>query len=769
MLFLVAFIGIALMRVSALLPFPERTWMHDPKADPAQRAQELLAKMTEKEKVHYLHGSGSGYIGNVEANSRLGIPALKLNDGPQGFRDNAHEGTTTSWPCALCIGASWDTQLANKWGSAMGIEFYQKGANVQLGPGMCIARVPRNGRNFEYISGEDPFLGYTMVQPVIKGIQSRGVVANAKHYVNNNQETHRTTVSSVVDERTEFEIYLPPFEGAVVADVGSVMCSYNKINGVWACENNVTLGYLKDDLGFKGWVMSDWGATHSSSVNQGLDQEMPGSAFMGDKQLQDMLANNKTTIDKINDSVLRILTPLFAVGVFDNPTQGTLDANVTSVAHNTLARELAAAGAVLVKNDDNTLPLKKGSGLKVAVIGPQAANPVVHGGGSGQVVPYYTSSPLDAVREKLGLAPLTPGTANCSDAHWVQDTDFFNTDSQTSKSAKDITACCELCADRIGCNAFSLADGTCWMKGDAKNPTHHEGITSGMITRTSGPGNAECDPTGAYCVYYAQGGDEASQAAAKADVALVFAYTTSSEGGDRGSLSLNDGGDDLISLVAKANPNTVAVVVTPGALLTPWSDAVKSVLVNFMPGQEYGHAVADVLFGDVNPSGKLPLTFPNIENEVQFTDAMWPGVDLVSTYSEKLEVGYRWYDAHQVIPKFAFGHGLSYTSFTYRGLKGDKDSFQVSITNSGKVAGSEVVQLYLEFPSSAGEPPMQLKGMQKVSIPAGSSRDVSFAMNDRSYSTWDVSSHGWKVAHGDFKVHVGSSSRDIRVSTTVTV
>jgi len=296
-------------------------------ASPEERARDLLNKMTLEEKTHYLHGSGSGYVGNVAANDRLGIPALKLNDGPQGFRDNDHLGTTTAFPCGLSIAASLDEDAASTWGVAMVQEFYQKDANVQLGPGMCVARVPRNGRNFEYLSGEDPYLGSRMVGPAIEGIQSQGVVANAKHYVNNNQETDRTTDTAVLSERTEFEMYLPPFEAAVNANVGSIMCSYNKIAieefqqapGYWSCENNQTLNtYLREHLGFKGFVMSDWGATHSMSINQGLDQEMPGNDFMSDENLQAAVKNGTVSEETIDQSVLRILTPLFQVGVFDN-------------------------------------------------------------------------------------------------------------------------------------------------------------------------------------------------------------------------------------------------------------------------------------------------------------------------------------------------------------------------------------------------------------------------------------------------------------------
>eukprot|EP00759_Apiculatamorpha_spiralis_P017422 PhF_6_TR2342/c0_g1_i1/m.4190/K05349/bglX; beta-glucosidase len=269
-----------------------------PPPPPEQRAKDMLARMTLEEKVTMLHGPNQiwpvecttsplcNYTGNVAPNARLGIPAIKMNDGPQGFRDSTFPGTTTAWPSGLSIAASWDVDLMFQWGSAMGKEFYLKGANVQLGPGVCLARVPQNGRNFEYLSGEDPFLGYTLVKPVIHGIQSQGVIANAKHYVLNNEETNRGSISEVADERTRFEMYYQPFIGAVEANVGSFMCSYNKINSVWSCENNGTLMTdLKERIGFKGFVMSDWGATHSTSIEQGLDMEMPGAGFMGQSLL----------------------------------------------------------------------------------------------------------------------------------------------------------------------------------------------------------------------------------------------------------------------------------------------------------------------------------------------------------------------------------------------------------------------------------------------------------------------------------------------------
>lgn len=279
---------ISLVIVLALLGFCASTstkpWMRK-SLSPAERAQTLLSAMTTEEKLAMLHGSsGSSYVGYVPGNDRLGIPALKLQDGPQGVRDDQHPGTSTCWPATLSMGATWDKDLVYKWGKAMAKEFYGKGANVLLGPGLNLARVPVNGRNFEYMSGGDPFLGYSLVQPVVQGIQSEPMIANAKHWINNNQESDRSEVSANDDERTRHELYYPPFLGAIEAGVGSFMCSYNKINNVWSCENNETLNIdLKNHLHFNGWVMSDWGATHSVSIDKGLDQEMPGK---GDSHLQ---------------------------------------------------------------------------------------------------------------------------------------------------------------------------------------------------------------------------------------------------------------------------------------------------------------------------------------------------------------------------------------------------------------------------------------------------------------------------------------------------
>lgn len=642
---------------------------------PAEKAKAMVAKMTLEEKVVMLHGlKHKTYTGNTPENKRLGIPPLNLNDGPQGFR----EGGSTCWPAAITVAATFDTPIAKQWGEGMGQEFYDKGANVQLGPGLCLARVPINGRNFEYLSGEDPFLGYRMVHNVIIGIQSRNVIANAKHWVNNNQETNRQRDNAVVDERTRFEMYYPPFEGAIEAGLGSVMCSYNKINGRWSCENNGTLHTdLKTRLGFKGWVMSDWGATHSTSIMEGLDQEMPHGTYMGDPLIAMVKAGN-ITMAKIDESVIRILTPMYAIGIFDHAEQwvnaSAHGADVTSAAHSRLARHVASAGTVLLKNN-GILPLRPNA--KVALLGHQAVNPTVYGQGSGHVTPTYVINPLDGINERLSKNATTGDESDISAA---------------AKVAKD------------------------------------------------------------------------------ADLAIVFVGTVSGEGHDRANLSFPEDQEALVNATIKAQPHTIVVCFNPGAVLMPWAKDAAAVLTMFMPGLEAGHSLADILFGIVNPSGRLPLSLPNIENEVQFTPAMYPGVDGKSEYSEKLLVGYRWYDEHDVVPHFPFGHGLSYTTFVYSNLQIAKTKVTFSITNTGHFNGAEVAQLYLGFPKSAGEPPFQLKEFQKTQIlKIKEEVTINFELSDRAFSIWDVKSHAWEKVSGQFIVHVGASSRDIRLKGSITI
>ena len=707
---------------SSLVPGP---WASK-ELPPKQRAAALAKAMTLDEQLAMLHGpSGQAqectshatcaYTGNVAPNERLGIPPINMEDGPQGFRTphSRPGGSSTAWPSGLTVASSWDIDLIHEWGAGMGREFYAKGANVQLGPGLCVARIPRNGRNFEYLSGEDPYLGFALVQPAVKGIQSQKVVANAKHWVLNNQETSRTSVDELASERTRFEMYYPPFAGAIAAGVGSVMCSYNKINGKWSCENPTTLAHdLKTKLGFEGYVMSDWGATHSTSIGAGLDVEMPGQRFMNSTHIRAAISAGSASAAMVLDSVTRILTPMFAVGVMDEPASAwdwsKLKDNVTTSASLASARRLSAASTVLLKNA-GVLPLPvsppahaspptAAAGLRIGVIGYAAAdNAVVHAGGSGSVVPSHVAAPLDGIRAAAGEGA-----------------------------------------------SVSYASGA---------------NVSGAVAL-----------------------------AASCDVAIVFVQTLSSEGADRKSLSLDVGcqgkGCDrqnaLVEAIAAVNARTIVVMSVPGAVLTPWRHLVAALLVNFMPGQQAGNAIADVLFGAVNPSAKLPLTYPAAENETALSPTQWPGYPdpkhpQYANYSEGLLVGYRYYDARAIEPAYPFGHGLSYTRFEYSALHvraaADQTVVSFNMTNVGALAGAEVAQLYLSFPPAAGEPPKVLRRFSKVMLKPGQTAVVQFeplsALSDM--AIWSETTHSWEVVPGSFGVLVGSSSRDIRLTGALQV
>jgi len=643
------------------------------------RASDLLAQMNLTEKVGLLHGSTSDYTGATTAVERLGIPRLYMNDGPQGFRTSDElAGTTTAFPSGLAVAATFDVAQAAAWGDAMGEEFRGKGADVQLGPGLCVARVPVNGRNFEYASGEDPFLGATMVSHIVPAIQKHGVMANAKHFAANNQETDRASGDMVVDSRAFREIYLPPFKAALEAGALSVMCSYNRITldneTAWACEHPVTLRELKGDAS-DVFVMSDWGATHSTeAIVQGLDQEMPASDYFG-RRLVNAVEDGSVDQSYVDDAVLRVLRAMDAIGLLNGTKTGSVDANVTSAAHSEVAKHVAANATVLLKNE-GALPATC-DGLVVVGTSFYTA-----GGGSGHV-----DAPATPLSRVLGA--------------------------------------------RCGAVPFFA------------NATGHEAAIGAAAT------------------------------------VLVLAGTTSSEGSDRDDLSLGDD-DALVASVASLSDSVVVSVSTPGAFLAPWADDVRAILVTWMGGQELAPALAALLLGDANPSGRLPLTLPNAENEVGFTEAQYPGVAdpdppagcdapcLRAEYAEKMEVGYRWYDARAVEPKYPFGHGLSYTTFGYSDLEACQARATASVTNTGSVAGAEVAQLYLGFPSGAGEPPQQLKGIAKTPIlQPGETATVTFPLTDASFSTWDEAARAWAVAPGTFTVYVGASSRDVRLTATL--
>ena len=655
----------------------------------SQRAALLVGAMTFNEKVAVVNGTagpaGSNYVGNIANNTRLGIPWLFLNDGPAGVR--LSDSSTTAFPAPITLAATWDTALARQYGSQMGAQARGKGIQVLLGPMMNLARAYQAGRNFEGY-GEDPELAGAMAAAGINGIQSQGVIATAKHFVGNDQETLRTVISSDVDERTRQEIYYRPFLDSVRAGAGAVMASYIRINGRYACESEALEATLKKLWGFNGWVMSDWGAVFSTAggMNNGLDMDMYSYHFPG-SAVTTAIQSGNVPASELDGMVTRILTTMFQFGVFDNPPTGNLSSTVTNSANIQFARSAAAAGTVLLKNSGGLLPL--GSSVhSIAVIGSVASvAPISTGGGSASVNLPYNITPL-----------------------------------------------------------------------------------AGMTGRAGG----------GVTVSYAQGDgasvSQAVQLATNSDVAIVCVGQRTSEGSDRSSLSLPNGQDALVSAVAAANPHTVVVVYASSATLMPWASQVAAVLVAWYPGQENGNALAQVLFGDVNPSAKLPVTIPASSNQVPAsTTAQFPGVSGHVSYSERLLIGYRWYDANAATPLFPFGFGLSYTAFAYSNLTvgAVSPSGQVQIgfdlTNTGSRAGAEVPQLYLGYPPAAGEPPKLLKGFQKISLSPGQTGHVTFNLDWEDLANWDATARGWIVTPGQFQVLVGASSRDLRLTGAFTV
>ncbi len=658
------------------------------------RATELLQAMTPDDKFALLAGvnnydpqyaDGAGYAGYVPANPRLCIPALTLNDAGAGVADG--QIGTTAFPAPIAQAATWDTPLQRSFGQALGREAWNKGIDVLLGPDVNIARVPQNGRNFEAF-GEDPFLSAQVGAAEIQGIQANPVIATVKHFAVNSQETNRYWISSVVDQRTLHEIYLPPFEAAVRAGVGGVMCAYGLVNAVFSCQSpDLLTTILRGELGFGGFVVSDWGATMSSApaANAGLDLQMPIGTFFGAPLRADLQSGavSQAVVDRM---VLRIVTTMFRCGVFDRPPPAraaVATANVSTPADQAVALRLAEESTVLLRNEGGILPLT-GSGKRIAVIGapagPGGLAHFVSGGGSAYVAAAQPVSPLAAI---------------------------------TSRAAE---------------------------AGDT--------------------------------VAYADGSDPAAAAALaqQSSVAIVFAYDQESEGTDRATLALPDGQDALVSAVAQANPHTVVVLDTGGPVLMPWLRQVAAVLEAWYPGQQDGDALAPILFGDVDPSGKLPQTFPASEQALPTASpAQWPGVNDAqdALFSEKLDVGYRWYDVHGVRPLFPFGYGLSYTRFAYRNLTvtrrgaGVRVSFTVS--NVGSRAGAEVAQVYLVDPASATEPGRQLQGYRRIRLAAGRSARVTVDLPQRAFEIWSTGKGRWTPVPGTYAVLVGASSRDIRL------
>ena len=741
-------------------------WM-DTSMTPAQRATALLDQLTadgaqgQTEKLALTQiaagatGTGAvswdhyGVAGYIPGDSTYCIPDLVLNDAGQGVGDMQVATNVVAFPAPIAQASSWDPAAEQAFGAELGSEAHQKGVDVQLAPGIETDRTPLNGRNWEYMS-EDPYLSGQVAAAVTRGLQSQNVIATLKHWIANSQENIRSGGSSDLDERTLHEIYEPAYAAAIQqAGAGAIMCSYNRIGGdegggsgdtgggIYSCQNNDTLNTdLKGQIGFPGFVMSDWGGTHSTvaSALGGLDMEMGSHTYFG-STLGTAIANGQVPQSRLDDMVYRILFEMFKVGLFDNPPAAYPAAYAASVdtpggPGQTVATNVEEQGAVLLKNDGGVLPLQSSptSPATVAVIGEpggvQGAVEAYNGGGSGHI-PEAGDKP-DVVSVFQGLQTYAATAANGA--------------------------------------VITYADG-------------------------SAPGYAD-----------------AVAAATAANVAVVVVNDCKSEGTDETSLTLplagstsagiacvNGSGynqDGLISAVAAANPNTVVVLETGQPYLMPWLSSVKGVLEAWYPGQQGGDAIAQLLFGAVDPSGRLTETFPASMDQLPQSvlasqyqtlgnadcasiGATPPCSSSHSVYSEGLNVGYRWYDDMGLTPLFPFGYGLTYTTFSYSNYRltgasapGGDATVSFDVTNTGKVAGQEVAQVYVGSPANnyVDEPLHQLRAYQKTGLlQPGATQDITLSLDASAVSFWDTTTHSWQPERGCHPVWVGGSSRDIEL------
>ncbi|HVT13286.1 MAG TPA: glycoside hydrolase family 3 C-terminal domain-containing protein [Fimbriimonadaceae bacterium] len=792
--------------------------LQNPSAGVEARVNDLLRQMTIEEKVEMLSGIRSFYTRPIE---RLHIPSLKMSDGPAGVRT---WGKTTAYPAPICLAATWDRDLLFKIGQSYGKDALARGVDVLLAPGVNIDRVPQNGRNFEYY-GEDPYLAGETAAQFILGVQSMGVAATVKHYVANNQEFDRTGTSSDVDERTLREIYLPAFEAAVKkGHVWAVMASYNLINGTYASENDwLQNQVLKKEWGFNGVVMSDWGATHSAAkaANNGLDLEMPGGEFFTQKGLMPAVKSGVVSEATIDDKVRRILRMAISIGAFDRkaPPQPASENPETG----NVALEAATEGITLLKNERKLLPLM---GVKrIAVIGPNADPAVVGGGGSSEATPFHSVSVLDAIRERAGsgiavdyaagaLTDVGPAAKNSTYDGAGLKAEFFANKSlsgpaQTTRMDRRI----DYRWDGSPANGLGKDDWSVRWTGTitAKESGDYEFLARGddgyrvflddkaILDEWRDQGAFDSSKKAhlvagrAYRLrveYYQAGGDAemrfgwrkidgqpykaAVEAARKADVAIVCIGLKPSieHEGDDHPFTLPAGQDELVEEVIRANPKTIVVLNSGSSLdLTKWIDKVPALVMAYYPGQNGNKALAKILFGDLSPSGKLPFTFiRRWEDSPAYGN--YPGVNHHVKYAEGLAVGYRYFDTAKTKPLFPFGAGLSYATFRYSDYKvetGHKGEAVVrfTITNAGDRQAAEVAQVYVSPEHSLVPRPLkELKGYVRVSLKPGESREVSVLLDARAFSYYDVKAHDWIVAHGTYRILVGSSSQDIRLRGT---
>ena len=697
-------------------------WMNK-SLSPDERADMVLKQMTLDEKIGLVHGEGmpgwgpprpNAWMGNGGAGfvlgvPRLGIPIIQMSDAAYGVRGSAENGRySTALPANVASAASWDPQAACEYGALIGRELRAQGYNMTLGGGVNLTREPRNGRTFEYL-GEDPILAGTMVGNRIKCEQAQHVIGDIKHYAINDQESGRNEVNAIIGKRAMRESDLFAFQiGIEIGNPGAVMCSYNAVNGDFACENKYLLTeVLKTAWKFPGFVLSDWGGTHSTvkASAAGLDNEEPLDEFYGEKLKQAVQAGT-VPMSQLDDHVRRILRSEFLSGIVDFPTQKSV---VDVDGGFAISRHIAEQSIVLLKNQANILPLDPAKVHSIAIIGPHADMGMISGGGSAQVAPEGGVSPK-----------------------WQEHVWF---------------------------------------------PTSPMKAVQALAPEAT--------------VKFDSGADPASAAALakQSDIAIVFAYQWMSEGMDLPNLSLPENQDAMIEQVAAANPHTIVVLETGTAVLMPWLDKVDGVVEAWFAGSKGADAVANILFGKVNPSAKLPMTFPLHIADLPHPELIQPPAHSTGSaavqhwvltqptfnvnYDEGLLVGYKWYDAKHKPVLFPFGYGLSYTTYSYADFKVEpgSDTTTVSFTlkNTGSRDGEEIAEVYATLPDSANEPPKRLVGFTKVALKAGESKNVTVTVPRQYLSIYDEKSDQWKLVPGNYTFMAGGSSQELPLTSKVTL
>jgi len=807
----------------------------DTKQPVEKRIKSILSQMTLEEKIDYLGGVDGYYI---RAIPRLGLPVLKTSDGPVGSRN---DGQSTAYPATVLATATWNVDLLKELGESLASDCHARGVHILLAPGVNICRAPMGGRNFEYM-GEDPYLAGRMAVAYIKGLQGKGVAGCIKHYAGNEQEWDRNRVSSNIDERTLQEIYLPAFRAAVVeGKVATAMDSYNLLNGEHSTQNNhLNNDILKKMWGFDGILMSDWGATYDgiAAAKGGLDLEMGSGDHMNRATLIPAIKSGVISESMIDEKVSRILRIIFRYGFYDHPQQDKR-IPLDNPASARVALKIAREGVVLLKNEDRVLPLDETKIKKIAVIGPNA-NQYVFGGGSSQTIPFHNVTTYDGIKNLVGNKIDVECVSESQNvAEMIQNAEFYTKAGSSEKGLKGEyfanmtmsgapaytrtdekidfnwgTGAPNIDVKNFPADAFSVrwtgvirADHntvyTFVAKGDdgyrlwVNDKLVIDGWRDQATTQQIGSIALEAgkdyavkleyyDHTGSAEIHlgWADNGksiEKAAQIAAAADAAVVcvgFNGEFEQEGQDR-TFELPGGQNELINAVAKANPNTIVILNGGGNVdMQPWLANVKGLLHVWYTGQEGGTAIAEILFGKVNPSGKLPDTFEKRWEDNPTHDSYYDSDKTLNvTYKEGLLVGYRYYDTKKVEPQFPFGFGLSYTTFAYSNLsvvpvKNITDEYTVSfdIQNTGKVAGAEAAQIYVRpIDSKVSRPDKELKGFSKVFLNPGEKKRVSVVLKADAFAYFQTALNEFVVDKGQYELIVGASSQDLKLKKMINI